>query len=159
MSSLSVYGSTTDQQGELLKTVTDFDGKDSMDISVPLTGKAGSTVYLDLVAESNVTAYVQKTDGTYEDVHFHSLYAWNDMNFIKQFMVNGAITKSVPTCGIVTLKAQPKSATATYGTPTIDGTMIPFGTMLRPLMSTPSAWAMVQPERQRCSGMKTTSMF
>ena len=66
-----------------------------MDISVPLTGKAGSTVYLDLVAESNVTAYVQKTDGTYEDVHFHSLYAWNDMNFIKQFMVNGAITKSV----------------------------------------------------------------
>lgn len=38
-------------------------------------------------------------------------------------MVNGAITKSVPTCGIVTLKAQPKSATATYGTPTIDGTI------------------------------------
>lgn len=60
LSSLSVYGSTTDQQGELLKTVTDFDGKDSMDISVPLTGKAGSIVYLDLVAESNVTAYVQK---------------------------------------------------------------------------------------------------
>ena len=28
-----------------------------------------------------------------------------------------------PTCGIVTLKAQPKSATATYGTPTIDGTI------------------------------------
>ena len=31
-------------KGELLKTVTDFDGKDSMDISVPLTGKAGSIV-------------------------------------------------------------------------------------------------------------------
>ena len=29
----------------------------------------------------------------------------------------------VPTCGIVTLKAQPKSATATYGTPAIDGTI------------------------------------
>lgn len=123
LGSLSVYGSTTDQQGELLKTVTDFDGKDSMDISVPLTGKAGSTVYLDLVAESNVTAYVQKSDGTYEDVHFNYFYTWNDLDFIKQFIVNGIITKMVPTCGIVTLKAQPKSATATYGTPTIDGTI------------------------------------
>lgn len=123
LSSLSVYGSTTDQQGELLETVTDFDGKDSMDISVPLTGKAGSTVYLDLVAESNVTAYVQKSDGTYEDVHFNYFYTWNDLDFIKQFIVNGIITKMVPTCGIVTLKAQPKSATATYGTPAIDGTI------------------------------------
>lgn len=122
LSSLSVYGSTTDQQGELLKTVTDFDGKDSMDISVPLTGKAGSIVYLDLVAESNVTAYVQKTDGTYEDVHFNYFYAWNDLDFIKQYIFDMApIAK--PTCGIVTLKAQPKSATATYGTPTIDGTI------------------------------------
>ena len=78
-----------------------------MDISVPLTGKAGSIVYLDLVAESNVTAYVQKTDGTYEDVHFNYFYAWNDLDFIKQYIFDMApIAK--PTCGIVTLKAQPE---------------------------------------------------
>ena len=92
-----------------------------MDISVPLTGKAGSTVYLDLVAESNMTIWVKKEDGSLEDIHFDNFYAWNDMDYIKQFIINEPVSKTVPTCGIVTLKAQPKSATATYGTPTIDG--------------------------------------
>ena len=123
LSKLSVYGSTTQQEGELLKTVTKFNNENSMDISVPLTGKAGSTVYLDLVAESNMTIWVKKEDGSLEDIHFDNFYAWNDMDYIKQFIINEPVSKTVPTCGIVTLKAQPKSATATYGTPTIDGTI------------------------------------
>ena len=48
--SIAVYGSTEEQEGELLVTVENDSEKNYVDISVPLTGKVGNTVYLDLVA-------------------------------------------------------------------------------------------------------------
>lgn len=123
VNSIAVYGSTEEQEGELLATINDIDAEDYVDISVPLTGKVGSTVYLDLVAESSGSVWVKQDDGSLIDYLFHHVYTWNDTEYAAQLLTDGIMTKQKPTCGIVTLKAQPKYAEAVKGTPTIDGTI------------------------------------
>ena len=103
-----VYGSQEKQQGAFLDSVKVNSDTKFADITIPLTGKIGSNVYLD-VQNCNI--------------------AWNDTDtsekLFGEFIQQSTLTykSATPTCGIVTLKAQPKSATATYGTPTIDGTI------------------------------------
>ncbi len=110
--SYAIYGNAESQTGDcysagiLKKGVTD--------VKIPLTGKAGTNVYLDVFAniESDVTLATGSIMSTFET------FAWND----KSFDLNiGTDDPVYPTCGIVTLKNQPKIATATKGTPTIDG--------------------------------------
>ena len=84
----------------------------------------------------------------------------NDMDFIKTVHGKWNYNEMVPTCGIVTLKstAEVCNGYLWHNRPLME-TIDSVWDDARPLMSTPSAWAMVQPERQRCSGMKTTSIF
>lgn len=103
-----VYGSQEQQKGELLESRYLSSDDKTVDITVPLTGKIGDTVYLDV--ESCDTA-------------------WNDTELaFQQFgsHTQGEADPDVngnPTCGIVTLAAQPKYAEAAKAdTPiTIDG--------------------------------------
>ena len=103
-----VYGSQEKQQGAFLDSVKVNSDTKFADITIPLTGKIGSNIYLD----------VQNCD-----------IAWNDTDtsekLFGEFIHQSTLTykSATPTCGIVTLAEQPKSATATYGTPTIDGTI------------------------------------
>ncbi len=120
---IAVYGSTEEQEGELLATIENNNEKEYVDISVPLTGKLGSTVYLDLVAEASGSVWVKQEDGSLIDYLFHRVYTWNDTEYAAQLLTDGIMTKQKPTCGIVTLKARPKYAEATKGTPKIDGTI------------------------------------
>ena len=103
-----VYGSQENQQGTLLSSAKVSSDVKFADVTIPLTGKTGSNLYLD----------VQNCD-----------IAWNDTDtsekLFGEFIHQSTLTykSATPTCGIVTLAEQPKSATATYGTPTIDGTI------------------------------------
>ncbi len=97
---LIVYGSTEKQNGKMLAQITETTGEENyMDLEVPLTGKVGGTVYLDV---------------------FNCNVAWNDSAAAKKeydgFSLNGSETYETltPTCGIVTLAAQPKYAEAAW---------------------------------------------
>ena len=103
-----VYGSQENQQGTLLSSAKVSSDAKFADVTIPLTGKTGSNLYLD----------VQNCD-----------IAWNDTDtsekLFGEFIHQSTLTykSATPTCGIVTLAEQPKFATAAYGTPTIDGTI------------------------------------
>ncbi|MBQ8824921.1 MAG: endo-1,4-beta-xylanase [Ruminococcus sp.] len=106
LADVSVYGSTDNQEGELLATVGKQDLNESYtDITVPLIGKPGNIVYLDVVAVGN---------------SYNQAGSWNDVNFAyNKYLVDGVISKH--TCGIVKLANQPKYTEAVKGTPEIDG--------------------------------------
>lgn len=94
-----IYGSEEQQQGELLKSLSLNRDSDAefVDVTVPLTGKTGSTVYLE----------VQSCD-----------LGWNDSNdanekFLKHTVGESPNVDTHPTCGIVKLAEQPKYAEAT----------------------------------------------
>ena len=105
-----IFGSTDIQVGESL--VSDSSSDEIIDVAVPLTGKAGSTVYLDVMAQIDME--VLTTDG--EFVGVYDELVWNDKSW-------SPTSDTLPTCGIVTLKNQPKMAEAAKGTPEIDGTI------------------------------------
>lgn len=94
-----IYGSQDQQQGELLESLY-LDGEDNaefVDVTIPLTGKIGDTVYLE----------VQSCD-----------CGWNAPDdamekFSKHVLGELPNTDTSPTCGIVTLAAQPSYAEAT----------------------------------------------
>ena len=103
-----IYGSQEKQQGTLLLSEKVSSDTKFADFTIPLTGKIGSNVYLD----------VQNCD-----------LAWNDTataeKLFGEFIHQSTLTyeSATPTCGIVTLAEQPKYAEATKTeTPiTIDG--------------------------------------
>lgn len=103
-----VYGSQENQQGTFLDPVKVSNDAKFTDVTIPLTGKIGSSVYLD----------VQSCNA-----------AWNDTataeKLFDEVIQQKTLTykSATPTCGIVTLAKQPKYAEATKtDTPiTIDG--------------------------------------
>ena len=103
-----VYGSQENQQGTFLDSVKVSNDAKFTDVTIPLTGKIGSSVYLD----------VQSCNAAWNDT------ATAEKLFDKVIQQKTLTYKSAtPTCGIVTLAKQPKYAEATKtDTPiTIDG--------------------------------------
>lgn len=98
----AIYGSRDSQSGLFLLGLSPT--MDAVDYTIPLScsaditdtsvvGKAGDTLYLDIV---------------------YNQYGWNDAAFADGFYHNTNPDGAHPTCGIVTLAEQPNYAEATY---------------------------------------------
>ncbi|WP_295218935.1 endo-1,4-beta-xylanase [Ruminococcus sp.] len=95
---ITIYGGTESQTGSMLGTGMTTPSHEFEDITIQLTGKLGGTVYLDVMncdAAWNDTAAAKK--------EYDAFFSYGDMGY----------NNLKPTCGIVTLAAQPNYAEAT----------------------------------------------
>lgn len=109
VTSVDIYGSAEKQSGECLSS-EDGSGEAYTDIPVSLTGTEGSQVYLDVYAVCDIVYALSITPVTYDSVF--SVYYWNNASLEDAYFFDHD-EEYIPTCGIVTLAAQPNYAEAT----------------------------------------------